>query len=449
MSLPERIEDGRAQWRLVGSLTAIGALALIDKNIVLLLVTPIKVDIGLSDTQIGLIIGLAFALVNICASLPAGWLADRYNRKGVVAAGVLLWSAFTVGCAFSRNFVTLFLCRAGVGMSEALIPPAAISLIRDGVTPDRRERALSIYAMATTSGTGLALALGGLLYAWITTLDLSAVPLFRGMQPWAITLFVAGVAGMPFCLLLLSFAEPGRGRVDSAAAGPTLREAIDEMWHLRALYVPLLLFSVAQALSAMSIASWQPSFMVRKFGIGPADVGVPTGIMLMTISPVGLYLVGLLLARLRERGKLGYGTAGSAMTLVTVPAAVALPYAPTIGWTWLCLGIFLLGSMAYLLIVSAAVSRVATPRNVGRTMSVFLLAQAAVGSGVAPVLVPLTATYFSGALAPALSLLCAAYGIMALLGGVWLFRAERRWLRDTPGTIARGHRGEANLQLSV
>jgi hypothetical protein len=396
-------------------------LALIDKNILALLVVPLKADLGISDTEIGLVIGLAFALANLGIVLPAGWMVDRYNRKSIVAAGVALWSLFAVGCGMARGFGSLFLCRAGVGMSEGLIPPAAYSLIRDGVTPHRRARALSIFSMAQAVGTGLALALGGLLYGLVASLDFSDVPFFRNYQPWAITIILVGLAGFPFCLLLLGFKEPARGGAKEDAGVRPLREAWLEIKGNSRVYLPLLLFSVAQAMTTVSYAAWQPAFMGRKFDLTPAEIGVPLGLLLMTVAPLGLLVVGFALDRLQRVTTRSYAIVAIVASVVTAPAAVYMAQAPTPNWTWFTLGVYLTGSTAYLVIVATAVAAIANPANIGKTMAIFLFFQAGAGSGLAPVIVPSVAAMMGGSLTGALSLLSGIYGAIAIGAAIWLY----------------------------
>lgn len=128
-------------------------LSYIDRQILALLVGPIKADLGLSDTQIGLLQGLAFAVLFAIAGLPLGWWADRGDRRRIIAMGVGVWSLMTALCGTARSFTHLFLARAGVGIGEAALVPAAYSMISDLVPPERRGRALGLLPLACTSAS--------------------------------------------------------------------------------------------------------------------------------------------------------------------------------------------------------------------------------------------------------------------------------------------------------
>src|SRR5690606_17286854 len=143
----------RYAWYVVGVLMVCYTLSFVDRQILSLLVTPIKEDLGLNDTQIGLLQGLAFALFYTMLGLPMGWLADRYSRRTIIAVGVLLWSFMTAVCALARSFWSLFAARIGVGVGEATLGPSAFSLITDYFPRDRLGTALSVYSMGIFIGS--------------------------------------------------------------------------------------------------------------------------------------------------------------------------------------------------------------------------------------------------------------------------------------------------------
>ena len=188
--------SARQQWGLVTTLTVVSMLAMIDKNLIQLMVDPIKADLGLTDVQISLLIGAAFAIANLAASLPAGWLADRTSRRMLIGSGVVIWSIAAAAGGLARSFGGFFAVRAAVGFGEGLIPPACYSLMRDGIDGSRRGRALAVYSMAITAGAGLALVVCGALIAAIVAQGIDRVPLIRAIRPWQLTLMAIGIAGL-------------------------------------------------------------------------------------------------------------------------------------------------------------------------------------------------------------------------------------------------------------
>uniref|UniRef100_UPI0039835DD4 MFS transporter n=1 Tax=Phenylobacterium sp. TaxID=1871053 RepID=UPI0039835DD4 len=148
-------------WYVLILLTAVHVLGYIDRWILSLLIEPIKADLGLNDFQIGLLLGPAFALLFITFGVPFGWLADRVERRRLLAAGIALWCLFTAGSCLAKDFPTLFLMRMGVGIGEAVLAPCAFSLIADFFPAMQRPRAVSIFMTGTFIGAGTAFLIGG------------------------------------------------------------------------------------------------------------------------------------------------------------------------------------------------------------------------------------------------------------------------------------------------
>ncbi|WGM45946.1 hypothetical protein KOAAANKH_00811 [Brevundimonas sp. NIBR10] len=422
---------GLRQWWLVGCLTVFAMLAMVDKNIITLLVLPIKRDLGLSDTQIGLIIGTAFAVSNLVIGIPAGWLADKVNRKSILFVGVGLWSAMAATCGLAGNFLTLFWARAGVGLAEGLLPPAAYSLLRDGVSPARRGRAFSIYAMATLLGTGLAFVAGGLLIRALSTADFSGWPVLSGLAPWSLALIFAGLAGLPLLLLLATIREPGRGSAEQSAV--SFKSALGLMWADRAVYLPLAVFSVAHAMLTQSLGVWVPALVGLRFDLGPAQMGPILGLLLMTMGPLGLVLTGFGIDRINKAGGAGSAAVAVIASVLLLAVTPFHPLVPSVETFWVAQGLVLLGATTYLAVTSTLVAQIAPQRAIGKTMAVFLVLQGALGSGVAPALTASVGEHlFAGQATPiasAMSVVHAGLALVALGSAVVLFLNFRRRLR--------------------
>lgn len=156
---------GRTAWWTVAVLFAAYLISFVDRVLIGLLVEPIQADLDLSDTEFALLQGVAFALLYTLLGLPFGWLADRFSRPMLVAAGSAIWCASTVACGFSHSFGQLLAARLGVGAGEAALPPSAISLISDSFPPEKRALAMSVYTAASSMGAGASLIVGGLVVA--------------------------------------------------------------------------------------------------------------------------------------------------------------------------------------------------------------------------------------------------------------------------------------------
>ena len=379
--------------RMVAALTVFAMLAAADKNFLTLMVADIKADLGVSDVQVGLLIGLAFAVSNVAVSVPAGWLADRGNRRLIVAGGVTIWSAMAAACGFAASFGQLFLARVGVGLGEGISPPASYSLIRDGVPPERRGLAYSVYSIGGAVGSGIAFLVGGLLIRLIQSLDLSRVPLLSGLHAWQIALIVIGVAGLPLALLAFSFSEPGR-HTDPSRERVGIKVA-GQMACLRwRVLLPLLVFSVAQAMLTFGLTAWVPALLQRTFGQPPSSFGPMLGLVLIVGAPIGLVGAGLLIDRLNRRGP--------AIVAVVASAAVMLagaigPHVPSIGYYWIFQAIIIMASTVYLPVTSTVVAREMPANAIGITMATFLFVQGIIGAGLGPVVIAaLTQHVFAG-----------------------------------------------------
>src|SRR5581483_316747 len=167
----------RYGWYVVLALTAIYMLSYMDRQILSLLVGPMKRDLGISDTRVGLLQGLAFGLFYTFMGLPLGRIADTRSRRGLIAVGIVLWSFFTSACSVARSFWSLFLARMGVGVGEASLSPAAYSLISDYFPKEKLGVAISVYYMGVFFGTSLSLLVAGAVIDAVSHTPVITVPL--------------------------------------------------------------------------------------------------------------------------------------------------------------------------------------------------------------------------------------------------------------------------------
>ena len=198
-------------WYVVALLVLSYASGVIDRIVIGLLVQPIKADLGLSDTQIGVIQGLAFALFYSLFTLPIGFLVDRWSRTSVVWGGSFIWSCGTVAGGFSNSFWSLFSSRVVMGAGEATITPGSSSLIADYFPPKSRPRAYGVFAMGGSIGIGIAYFLGGIAIGFADTVRDWFPSLLGGFASWQIVFFIVGFPGLLLALLMaLTIREPER-----------------------------------------------------------------------------------------------------------------------------------------------------------------------------------------------------------------------------------------------
>src|SRR5271155_3117108 len=200
-----------AAWYSVAVLLLMYIFSFIDRTTISLIVEPMKRDLQISDTQIGMLQGLAFALLYTFLGLPIARLSDRHNRKAIIAAGVLVWSIMATLCGLARTAVQLFIARIGVGVGEAALSPAAYSMITDSFPRGKLGSAFGVYNIGITIGAGVAFLVGGIVVAAVSHPGASyTLPIFGEVRAWQMVFVVTGAPGILLPLLLLTFREPVR-----------------------------------------------------------------------------------------------------------------------------------------------------------------------------------------------------------------------------------------------
>ncbi|WP_052207929.1 spinster family MFS transporter [Croceibacterium mercuriale] len=265
-------------WYVVCVLLLIYILAYIDRQVLGVLVEPIKRNLAISDTQMSLLLGFAFAVFYTIVGLPMGRLADRSNRRNMVVAGVAIWSAATSLCGFARNYGQLFAARMGVGLGEACLNPAVVPMLSDYFPRHRLGRAMGVYMLGVSIGGGLAHIVGG---AWLPVLsspDLVQLPVIGLIRPWQALLLFLGLTGFLMVALLLTVREPARqGQVRRDARGRLVnlpvREIVAHLSRHRMAYMAIGWPLVASAMMTFGVGYWIPSFFQRSFGLSTAEAG--------------------------------------------------------------------------------------------------------------------------------------------------------------------------------
>lgn len=249
-------------WYALGVLTLCYTFSYIDRQILAFLVTPLKQDLHISDTEIGLLQGLAFAMFYAFFGLPMGMLADRFNRRNIVLAGLLVWSVMTALSAGARSYWTLALARMGVGVGEAVINPCAFSLIADYFPKERLSSAMSIYMMGIQLGAGLALIIGGVVVHAISSMPPIDIAGYGTVAPWRLTFVAVGAPGLLIAILLATVKEPPRrsARADQVSENVPLRAALVEIAARWRSLIGLAVTIGCQALSNYALLGWGPSF---------------------------------------------------------------------------------------------------------------------------------------------------------------------------------------------
>jgi MFS family permease len=309
----------RYAWCVAIVLMLCNTLSFIDRQILGLLVTPIKQELGISDTRIGLLQGLAFGVFYTLLGIPMGRIADRGSRRNLVAAGIFFWSLMTASCAAARSFWTLFAARMGVGVGEATLSPSAFSLLSDYFPKERLGTALSVFSMGIFFGSGLALIVGGLIIGAVGS--------------WRLTFLIVGLPGLLASLLVFTIKEPQRKNLLRTTSGqaPKLSFAeVAQQVNLRWQSVAGICLAFAfQALCNYAQQAWLPTYFYRVHAWAPRQVGLTLGIISLATGLLGAYLGGWLCDRWQRRGRndapLRVGVLATACAGVFFCLAIATP----------------------------------------------------------------------------------------------------------------------------
>ena len=336
-------------WYTVSILFLAYAFSFVDRTILSLLVGPIRADLRISDTQVSLLHGFAFAIFYTLLGIPIARLADRSSRRIIVSWSAIAWSLACAACGFARSFWQLFLGRIGVGVGEAGLSPAAYSMLAD-LFPERRlALPMSVYTSAIYIGAGLSLIIGGAVIGAAAHWTVPNLPLIGVMRPWQVVFVVVGLPGLVLGALMWTVAEPAR---HSAGPRQTDRSIAATVGHLRehaqAYAGHILGFTLISVIYNVAVA-WGPTFLIRRLGTSTPQAGLLLGLVILIGGVGGVLLGGAIADLLRRRGQLDATlTVGILSALCAAPSGAAAFRMSRLTPFVLLFGIMLFGaSMAF------------------------------------------------------------------------------------------------------
>lgn len=431
-----------ARW-LLAVITFTYTIGFIDRQVINLLVVPIKNDFGITDTQVSLLQGLAFMGAYIAMSPIFGRLADTGNRRKILTGAAFVWTLFTAAAAFSKGYWHLFLARFGVGAAEAAISPTAWSMVADSFEPRRLPRALSIFMIAPYLGGGLALLFGGVVLKAMEGWDLSAVPLIGGLAPWQLTILIVSLPGLLAVALMMTTREPQRRvAATSDASVPSLTEVGRALVAKKAFYGPFYLGMSLIIMTFYAFPAWVPTLLNRRFGVPLPQIGLEYGTVVIITGCVGV-LSGPAVANFLMRR--GYEDAFMRLPMLAsiaiIPVCVLLYFAPNY---YVALAAAGLGSLFYSMpqATGASALQLVTPNRMrGIATSIFVFVGSAVGLGLAPTAVALVTDLIfqdEARVGEALPLVCGLCSLAAVFVLSRVLRPYRELLQEQRGELVQG-----------
>ncbi|HJU92064.1 MAG TPA: MFS transporter [Pyrinomonadaceae bacterium] len=350
-----RDTTGAYAWYVLGLLSVVSVLNYLDRTLIYILFTPIKREMSFTDFELGLLGTTSFVIFFAVLGVPFGRLADRGSRKNMIAAGLAVWSLFSGLTGFANGFWTLFLCRVMVGVGEATLGPAALSLLSDYFPPRMRATVQSVYAAGITLGSGLAFFLGG----WI------------GVNfGWRSAFYFLGFPGLLVAVLVYLIREQQRGRTEVSPPKYTSND-----WKLLLRSQPLRYLFAGYAMLALatnSLSIWMPTFFNRVHGYSIATLGLVAGLTSLTSGISSTVLGGYLADRLQRFSPGGRMLLGSIASLLAVPFWIVLLFSYNVPLL-LVANFFLLGlSLIWIAPAMADVHDISGPHLRGLSIGAFL-----------------------------------------------------------------------------
>lgn len=374
----------RTAWYAVLVLFFAYLLSYVDRQILSMLVGPIKADLGLSDTQISLLHGLAFAVCfTVLGIWPVGRWADTGNRRNVITGGVALWSVMTALCGRASSFVGLFTARVGVGVGEAALAPSAYSMLADYFPPHKRGRALGLFTMGVYFGIGAAIMITGALLQSIASSPTIELPLLGTVRTWQAAFLIVGPPGLLVALWMLTVREPQRrGALAASASFADVWRFVFDRNHAK-FYIGITVGVSLLTMLFNAAAFWIPAHLMRVHGFSPAQVASTYGPLMLIFGAAGVLAGGTLADFWRRQGR-----HDAELRVAMFSALILWPIAV---WTFRTASaetmIVLLGPMLFLssfpFAATSAALQLATPNEFrARTSAMYLLVLNLTGIGL-------------------------------------------------------------------
>jgi MFS family permease len=412
----------RAGYRyyVLAVLTVVYAFNFIDRQLLVILQEPIKAELDLSDTQLGLLTGFAFAVFYVVCGIPIARWADKGVRRTVIALSLTVWSAMTAVSGLTQNYLQLLLARVGVGVGEAGGSPPAHSMISDIFDRQHRATALSIYSVGIYIGI-----LGGfLLGGWVAE--------FFG---WRLAFFVVGAPGVLLAIVLrLTVREPPRGWSEGSthrvASAPPLVEVAQLLWSRRS-FRHIALAASLQAFIIYAIGNWLPSYFLRTYDIGIGQLGTWMALTTGFGGGIGSFFGGWLADRLGARDSRWYLWAPASLTILTAPILLVLLTTDSLYFALLLVAPFNFLTAAYLGAVLAVSHNLVGLRMRALTSAILFFTINLIGMGLGPTSVGMLSDLMTEAKVDApLGYAMMAVGVTAALWACVHYVLATRTVRD-------------------
>lgn len=429
----------RRAWFAVFVLCLAQIVSTIDRGMLALVIDPVRADLGISEVDIALLQGFAFAVFYVSVGIPLGFVADAVNRRWLLFCGIVVWSLATAASGLADSFGHMFTARLAIGVGEAVLGPCAVGMIGEMFAPNRRGRPMALYVLGSMVAYGIGSAVSGLILEAAPRGAFAAIPVLADLAPWRVAFVIVGAAGLPIALLLLLLRDPARAAGQPARERVTVRATVATLVARRGVLLPLYgalgLFAVGGSVAS----GWSAVMLTRLFGMSPAAAGQGLG-----LAQIGWALAGALIASVVvDRVGARWGSAGK----IAFGGLIALATLPS------CLG-FAMPSATVAIVVSAEVmfasalfgttllsviAEIVPARSRGVAVALYAFVMTMIGGSLGPLAVAgLTEHVFGTPLAVGWSM--AIVGTLALTGsaGLSLLASRAVYRADRAAGLPRG-----------
>jgi MFS family permease len=392
--------SGAYAWYVVFILTLLYIVSFLDRTIISLVIDPLKEDLGVSDTQVSLLSGLAFALFYSAVGVPMGRLADARSRRWIIGVGATFWSLMASLCGLAQTYAQLFLARAGLGVGEATLMPAAYSMISDYFPRGKLPRAYAVFMLGAPLGSGLAFVIGGLVAEFAQNIGTLTLPVIGELRSWQLVFLITGLPGIGLALwALLTIREPARtGRMDKASTGAlSLTTAFSYVRHNLNTYGALLGGMSLMAMFTLGYFAWVAVFFMRTHALAPGEVGAYFGPVATISGVAGVISGSFWCSWLARRGHIDAPVRTAVHSLwIAIPCGVVAPLVTDFGLS-LTLVAVLIFFLTFPQGTNIAAFQLITPNEMRAQVSaIFLLVTNVFGLGLGATTVALFTDYVLG-----------------------------------------------------
>lgn len=402
-------------WYVAGVLALAQVMSNLDRYLMSVVLEPVKTDLVLTDSQLGLLSGLSFAIVFCIASLPLGRLADISNRRIIIFIGICCWSAATVACSFANSFTQLFIARLGVGLGEAALLPAAVSLIAAYFPRDMLTKGLAVFTTGNSMGRAAAFLGGGALFMWLVGHGGLAIPAIGHFRPWQGVMLIAGLTGFAVALLCLTIREPARKIV--AKEELKFSKSFSFFRQNADVYLRMFLLYGLAVGAAMALATWTISLYVRNYNVPVGTASIIVGLTSLIIGPFANMAGGWLTDRLNTMNVPAAGILVSSAVLAFLPVAgLSFWLLHGLGFAILTYVVSYFGLVMVGPACLGALQYVTPDQHRGVVSSLYLSAYSLLGYGLGPLIVGLFSDYVFKSEGTLHLSLAATFFIFAVIG---------------------------------